>query len=268
MAIIQRFSQKYDSYISNQFRKISIHSLRPRKPAEFSNGQHKGTWVNDSLFILDDSFVPSSRFNPSEKNIGEIKEELQRIYGITYTGIAHNGYEADFLPISIAAIDLDAFFRYKQMYSKSKSNAAKEPESKHDKEMYVSSVDNYYKTFKKARNQNFKIADSIAADMQIPIPGLPSKYTAEELANWRSKNHFTWDESLDNGYILIPSIIHSLHSHNGLVGFSQLAFKERAKINGQTSTLSIDEQNAIISIDDLVNLDRLYHLSNKPIGDT
>jgi hypothetical protein len=257
-AIYQHLAKNIGTYISDQFRKISIRSIRPRKPAEYSNGQHKGEWIGDSLFVLDNSFIPAPKYNPSGKTIGEITHELQGKYGIIYQGIIHNGFEADFSPLSIASIDLATFFDKKAAYLKEKQKPSSESLTNSESNRYVTAVENYYSTFKKIRSQNFGIADRIAAELQLPIPGLPSGYTAAELSSWRSANHFTWDEGLDNGYILIPSIIHSLHAHNGLVAFSQVAFKERKKLDAQALDFSMLDENSIISIEDLLYLDCVY----------
>ena len=104
---------------------------------------------------------------------------------------------------------------------------------------------------KNRRNQNFDLADKIIAERQIPIMGLNPGYTAAELAKWR-EGKFTWDEQVNGGYNLVPTVIHGNIAHTGLVSSSNMAvkyFEERA--NDAPNKYSWNEENAPISLTDL-----------------
>ena len=108
---------------------------------------------------------------------------------------------------------------------------------------------------KSRRNSNFTIADQLAAERQIPIPGLPSGYTATDLAAWRSdpRHRFTWDEQVNGGYNLVPTIIHGNIPHTGLVSSSTKAMEyfEQRK-NDPPDKYSWAEEDAPISISEVL----------------
>ena len=188
-----------------------------RSPSEISKGQVKGEW-NDNTFIPDDNYI-NPNFNPQKHTVAQIKERLHSDYGIKFDGIPFINGVADFSSISLANISIEDFlFKAKgiirEQFVKLGFNPTKKTELLY--EVFI-------KNEKDKRNVNFHIADTIAAERQIPIPGLPQGYTARQLSDWRSEHHFSWDEQLESGYHLVPSVIHDIVSHTGVVSVSKHA---------------------------------------------
>lgn len=208
-----------------------------------SEGEQSGNWQGETFCPLDTT-VPS-KFNPEKLSFGEIKTELEREYGLQFEGVPYvNGY-ADFSSVAVAKVNLaDVVER------RVKQDQMKDPKAHSD------GID-FDSIFKK-RGKNFACADEIAADSQIEIPGLAPGYTKDDLKKWREKHHFTWDESFDNGYILVPSVVHGNISHTGLVGVSthgrEIERKSATKLQRHHSDGAegyVAEEDAIISIAEL-----------------
>ena len=174
--------------------------LSPREHT--ADGRHQGSWQGNT-FITSDDFVPGKN-NPHKLTFGQLRQQARQKYGIDYTGTPFvNGY-ADFSGISVAQVGLQDIVD---------ANLADHPElydSKNGVDFRNMFSDNH-------RSRNFGYADTIAAAKQLPIPGLKPGYTKDDLADWRKKNGFTWDESHDHGYLLVPGFIHNNTSHTGLV---------------------------------------------------
>lgn len=174
---------------------------RRRMPRETTNdGQIRGSWQGN-VFCLSDSFVPSS-CNPGGLTFGQLKQQLADQYGIHYTGTPFAGGYADFSGVAVAQVGLEEIVD---------ANLKQNP-GLFDP---VKGID--FETIYSRRDVNFALADEIAAAKQLPIPGLVPGYTADELKQWRSKHGFSWDESFQNGYLLVPAIIHGNTGHTGLV---------------------------------------------------
>lgn len=217
-----------------------VRKMRTPK-TETSAGELKGTW-QDSVFYMDDDFVPKYE-NDSNLTVGEIKQQLKETYGIHVDGIPFKDGVADFSGISVASIST------KDIVMKSTGMSAFDYESMdpHERTEKLSEV-----FAAKRRNSNFTLADQIAAERQIPVPGLAPGYTASELAEWRSENKFSWDEQVNGGYNLVPAIIHGNISHTGLVSSSNKAmtyFKRRE--SDDPTKYSWDEEDAPISFSEL-----------------
>ncbi len=208
-------------------------------------GGQTGVWLEDT-FYPDDTAVPE-KHNPERMSYGEVKEKLEREYGLKFDGITYkNGY-ADFSSVSVAKVDLAEIVDRHVL-----RDLQKNPE------VHAEGI-NFTDIYKK-RARNFDIADEIATEKKLAIPGLKQGYTKSDLHTWRKENRFTWDESFDNGYILVPSVIHGNISHTGLVGIGthgqdiELASAQR-HIRHSTDTTSryLSEEDAIISISELEN---------------
>lgn len=210
-----------------------------------SKGEHIGSWQGE-IFCPVDSVVPS-KFNPEKLSFGEIKMELERKYGLQFNGVPYvNGY-ADFSSVAVAKVNL-ADVVERQV----KRDQQKDPRA-HSEGIDFDSI---YKNLGK-----FDCADEIAADNQIDIPGLAPGYTKKDLKAWRKEHHFTWDESFDNGYILVPSIVHGNIPHTGLVGVathgSEIERNSAKKLHRHHPDGADDyvsEEDAIISISKLEDI--------------
>ena len=209
-----------------------------------SEGDVKGHW-NETVFFLDDDFVPKYA-NERGLTIAEIKQELHDSCGINLGGIPFDNGIADFSSISVASIPT------KDIVTESRGMTSQDYDSLEPLER----TRLFSEVFDEGRrNQNFDLADRLAAERKIPIPGLPEGYTAQDLKAWRSdpKHRCTWDEQVNSGYNLVPSIIHGNISHTGLVGSSSTAVEyfDRRK-NDSPEKYSWDESEAPISIDEFL----------------
>ena len=105
---------------------------------------------------------------------------------------------------------------------------------------------------RKRRKINFQIADELLAMKQISLPGLVCPYTAEQVAEWRKKRGFSWDEQVTNGYLLVPTIIHRQLAHIGLVGISESAIenyrRQQKKLKNNPKAYALSEEEAPVSI--------------------
>ena len=191
---------------------------KARLPEKFDGEHIRGDW-DEKVFFLNDDFVPKL-FNPEKLSIKDIKQELKEKYEITLDGISYYDNIADFSSISVANVSTE------EMFMKIRNM----PKKRYDKMKTIKKVKNFSKIFtSKRRSENFIIADGIAAENKIKIPGLPDGYTRKQLTKWRKKNKFTWDEQLNGGYLLVPSVIHSCLAHTGLVSTSENAYKNLNK---------------------------------------
>ena len=174
-----------------------------REASEEKNGESFGHYEGNT-FIPDDDAVPALA-NEEGKTFGQIKEDLKDKYGIEFTGVPYNNTEADFSGISIAQVSLF------DIESRMATDRGKDPMDP------IMNPGDYHGEFAD-RNANFDRACDIAAEKGLPIPGLPEGYSGKDLREWMKENKFTWDESVTNGYILVPSAIHNNIPHTGLVG--------------------------------------------------
>lgn len=216
-----------------------VRRLRSPKTETYC-GELKGKWEN-SVFYLDDNFVPKYK-NDEKLTVAEIKQQLFTSFGIEFDGIPFANGVADFSGISVATISTKEIVMKSTGMSELEYNRM-EPLERTKK---LSEVFD-----KNRRNANFDLADKIVAERQVPIPGLGSGYTATELADWR-EGKFTWDEQVNGGYNLVPTIIHGNISHTGLVSSSDKAvvYFERRKDDPPTK-YSWDEETAPVSIEEL-----------------
>lgn len=219
-------------------REISLAGAEIRKMRSPKEGT-RGRW-QDTVFFLEDSFVPK-KYNPENLTVGEIKQQLSELFGIQVDGIPFTNGVADFSSISIASISTADIVMRKKGISQSNFDRL-EPL---DRTKLLNEV------FTPERKDNYKIADQIVAERQLPIPNLAPGYTADDLEDWREKGKikFTWDEQINGGYNLIPSIIHESIAHTGLVQSPSRAveyFERRKKDSPEK--YSWDEAEASISI--------------------
>ena len=199
----------------------------------------RGRW-QDTVFYLDDTFVPP-KYNSEHLTVGEIKHQLNELYGIQVEGIPFTNGVADFSSVSIANVSTADIVMRKKGISQSDYDSL-EPL---DKTKLLDEV------FTTKRTDNFDLADEIVAERQIPIPGLSPGYDADDLKEWREKGKvkFSWDEQINGGYNLIPSVIHESIAHTGLVKSTSRAveyFEKRE--NDSPEKYSWDESEAPISI--------------------
>lgn len=203
-----------------------------------------GRW-DGSVFYLDDSYVPP-KLNEKNLTVGEIRQNLSKDYGLQLEGIPYIDGTADFRSLSVASISTKDIVMLASNISSTEYDRL-EPTEK---------AELFGNIFTKAnRKKNFDYADQIAAERQIPIPGLHSGYTADELRIWRTDpdHHFSWDEQVVTGYHLIPSVIHGNVSHTGSVGATAKAveyIKKRKKASPSEDCLP--EENAPISITEVL----------------
>ena len=176
-----------------------------------------GQWVGD-VFHPDKTVMPT-KFNPRGLTFGQIIDDLQARFGLRYTGTPYREGYADFSQIALAQISLSDIVQ-RHVADGLCADPFTNGEAVDYDEIYAQ------------RERNFRYADEIAANNQIPIPGLPDGYSPDDLEDWRKANLFTWDESYLNGYLLVPAELHNNISHTGLVGISgHLQEAERAITN-------------------------------------
>ena len=177
-----------------------------------------GHWDGDT-FCPDRGATPS-RYNPEKRTYGQIIDNLETQYGIRYYGTPYKEGHADFSGIAIAQVSLaDIVDKHVQ------NGLIEDP-------MIAGAGADFAKIFSN-RERNFEYADEIVAKAQVSIPGLPSGYSATDLAKWREDHRFTWDESYLNGYLLVPSEIHNNISHTGLVAISGRGKQAEETITGK-----------------------------------
>lgn len=227
-----------------------------------SDGRRKGSY-RGNVFIFDEEYVPRNQFNDGHKTIGEIKNELHEKYNIDVEGIPITDGEADMSSIAVVQIPYSKVLEKRtgtDLESMEQELESKRLDGVDTTEERLSSLRDVFgktDTGKDKRSKNFYAADQITVDMQADIPGLDKPYTVKDLRRWRRDNHFSWDEQLDNGYILVPSVIHSEIKHRGLVGYVTSAVKAYAEEKEYRRThgegLYCDEEDAPISISELLD---------------
>ena len=156
-------------------------------------GTAAGTWKSE-IFYPDADWIPPYK-NPEHRTFGEIQQALAEKFNIPVQGIPFRDGCADFSGIAVAQISL------KDMLDACPAV----PEGKNPLEAL------------KNRRRNMDLADRIAVEKQLPIPGLSPGYTLADLRKWKKENGFTWDESPTQGYLLVPTIIHGNIGHTGVV---------------------------------------------------
>lgn len=182
----------------------------------------EGTW-NSNVFYPDLEVVPS-KYNPEQKSFSQIISDLEKNYGIHYTGTPYVYGYADFSNIAIAQVDFTDIID-------------KNVQDGFSKDPLLDGENVNYDVIFSNRNRNFRYADEICAERGISIHGLHDGYSASELASWRKENHFTWDESYNNGYLLVPSELHNNIPHTGLVGIATHGEQaEKSIINKQNNS--------------------------------
>ena len=223
-----------------------------RTPKETARtGASIGTW-RDGVFCPADSYIPTN-YNPEKRSFQQIRDSLQEKYGIEFAGVPYvNGY-ADFSSVAVARVNLADVIE---------SRVAEDREAYTLDEDEGKGID--FEKLLSERGKNFDCADRLAAEKHIPIPDLPKDYTAADLKKWRKEQKFTWDESYDGGYMLVPSVIHGNIPHTGLVGIgthgSQIEkeFEDRhshEKGNREESGF-VSDSDAVISYDELLQRKR------------
>lgn len=217
---------------------------------ETSSGTARGTW-SGTTFTLDDDYVPE-KYNDEGLTVGQIKSRLRDDYGIEVSGIPYVDGVADFSGISVANIPTA------DIVMKSTGISAEEYTSLSQRERteVFQSVFSDVTDGKSKRERNFDFADQLAAERKIPIPGLPEGYTATDLKKWRSEHKFSWDEQVNGGYNLVPTIIHGNVSHTGLVSTSGSAHtylvERDADMRLHPEKYSWNNEDAPISVSDLL----------------
>lgn len=238
--VLEAIEQNYDQARDREIRAMARDVREFNLPQEVTEeGITRGRWEENS-FILDDDFVPS-KFNPEQKTISEIRNDLQERYGLELNEIPYQNGEADFSNISVAHLDADDIAAARLGMDAAEWKALSET----DRLEKMSEVfDN--------RPANFSVADRLAAERGMEIPTLGTNYTKEDLEQWRKDNHFTWDEQL-GGYHLVPSIIHGNLAHTGLVSSSSNAQRtlEDYRENGDKYTW--DDADAPVSIQEVLD---------------
>lgn len=215
---------------------------------ETSSGSARGSW-DGTTFTLDDDYIPE-KYNDDGLTVAQIKQNLHETYGIDVGGIPYVNGVADFSGISVANIPTaDIVTRSTGMSSEEYASLSQNERTAVFQKVFSDATDG-----KSKRERNFDYADQIAAERQIPIPGLHEGYTATDLKKWRSEHKFSWDEQVTGGYNLVPTIIHGNVSHTGLVSTSGSAHtyleQREADMKLHPEKYSWDEADAPISISD------------------
>ena len=240
--IAQEIGDSYEDIKNHQIRVLAQETRGFNKPIQ----GEKGLWEG-SRFVLDDNYVPSERFNPEHRTMEEIKEDLKNNFAIDVSEIDYPDGQADFSSISVANVDSEEIVLRKENLKRDQW----EQKSEAEKLSVMAKVFD-----KNARNTNFQIADKIAAEKHINIPGLGRDYSPSDLKQWRQDNRFTWDEQIGKGYNLVPSVIHSSLSHTGLVSNIRNATDNYNAYMENIDKYSFDEETAPISIEELEKLEK------------
>lgn len=227
------------------------------EPSVERQGVSVGKWVDDT-FVFSDDYVPSSH-NSEKLNMGQIKKALKEDYQISFDGIPYIDGVADFRTVAVANIStVDIICKAKGITREEYASLSHEDMSVVLQEVFGKSPDGDDR-----REHNFCLADQIAAERQFPIPGLPKGYTAKQLAEWREKNKFSWDEQLITGYSLVPTVIHGNLRHTGLVGTANRAAsflkRHNSDIKENPERYCCDEEDAPISMADIEEIKRKKH---------
>ena len=257
--------EQYESYMKHETRRIVNNSSDIHKIANHettSDGRKKGSYSGDK-FVFEEEYVPTNRFNDERKTIGEIKKELREKYDIEVGCIPIIDGEADISSIAVVHIPYSKVLEKRtgtDLESMEYELESKRLDGVDTTEERLSSLRDVFgktDTGKDKRSKNFSAADQITVEMQADIPGLDKPYTVKDLRRWRRDNHFSWDEQLDNGYILVPSVIHSEIKHRGLVGYVTSAVKayaeEKEYRRTHSESLYWEEEDAPISISGLLD---------------
>lgn len=215
---------------------------------ETSLGTARGSWEG-TMFTLDDNYVPE-KYNDDCLTVAQIKQNLHEAYGIDMGGIPYVNGVADFSSISVANIPTaDIVMRSTGMSLEEYALL-----SQCERTEVFQTVFSDVSDGKSKRERNFDYADQIASERQIVIPGLPEGYTAADLKKWRSEHKFSWDEQVNGGYNLVPTIIHGNVSHTGLVSTSGSAHtyleQREADMKLHPEKNSWEEEKSPISISD------------------
>ncbi len=236
-----------------QLRKLNI----PR--TETAVGTVRGVWKGSS-FKLDDSYIPE-KYNDSKRTVGEIKKSLLDSYGIRVDCIPYVNGIADFSSISVAHVSTADIVKKATGMSDSEYKGM----SQHERTGLFQKVFSDAADGVDKREKNFDYADQLAAERQIDIPGLDRGYSAADLKKWRTDNKFSWDEQVNAGYNLVPTVIHGNLSHTGLVSTSGSVFtyleKRKQDLELNPESYCWDEQSAPSSISEL--RDRARHFSTQ-----
>lgn len=230
--------------IGAEARKLNVPGVETRE------GSTRGTW-SGSTFLLDDNYIPE-KYNDSKSSISQIKKNLSDRFGIQVYGIPYVDGVADFSGISVAHIEIsDIVKKATGMTPAEYSKLTQTDRTWLFQEVFSDVSDGISK-----RNRNFDYADQLAAERNIPIPGLSDGYSATDLKKWRTENKFSWDEQVNSGYNLVPTVIHGNLSHTGLVSTSRRAFSylesRKRDMDKNPGDYCWDEKIAAISIDELV----------------
>ncbi len=254
---------RYNSYMNHEVRRLVNHSsvIKTVRNNEVNRkGEKKGNYIGDTFFF-NEEYVPNNQFNPEGRNIRELRQTLRNKYGIELNGIPVADGEADFSSIAVASVTYSQIMKRitgKSLEDREMQNVD-ENENDDPVKMRLSVMKAVFgknDNGEAPRGRNFGIADSIVADMQLDIPGLKKPYVRGDVEKWRKENHFSWDEQLDNGYILVPSVIHAEIQHRGLVGYSSSAVaeyeREQQYIEAHDCELYWNEADAPVSIKELI----------------
>lgn len=234
---------------------LGMENYKLKKTAEFSRGQLKGVWAGN-IYYFNDEYVPKNRrYNAKEKNIGQIKEELFFHYGLKLQGIHFVDNVPDLGSIAIIKLDIETIIERieDQMEEGDKRHSKQQADRQMESERIAEKLHRFEKMFSRVKSKkNFSLADQILSELQIPLPGLKIPYTKNDVEEWRSQNHFTWHEQL-NQYVLVPSIIHGLLPHIGLVGVAQNAKNNFDKQQKELSegVYDLEEADAPISLEEI-----------------
>lgn len=208
----------------------------------------RGYWQG-SRFIFDDNFVPKNA-NNEKRTIKQIKHDLHNSFKIDLDEINFEYGVADMSKLSICNISLEDIIKNVNDLSYDDCKSLIAPDK------YVPDYLKYLSNTitKERREANFYIADKIAAELQLPIPGLKEGYTKKELTTWRKAHNFSWHEQVNKGYLLVPSVIHSNIPHIGAVGILKYSYDYMEKDDYgeyKYKRKFVDEEESIISISEL-----------------
>lgn len=180
----------------------------------------------------------------------DIKLELYENYGLKVDGISFENDEMNLKNCSLVQLSYEDIMEraVEKMSWEEKKKFRLDNMTAQEKRLKKMQI-----VFNKERRKiNFQIADELLAMKQISLPGLVCPYTAEQVAEWRQKRGFSWDEQVTNGYLLVPTIIHRQLAHIGLVGISESAIenyrRQQKKLKNNPKAYALSEEEAPVSI--------------------
>ena len=250
-AMLRAVIENRKQFVDRQDSMLGMEEKRKRSTGEQTKtGVEKGRWEGERYYFCDDYIPNDKKLNPDRKTMRDIKLELYENYGLKVDGISFENDEMNLKNCSLVQLSYEDIMEraVEKMSWEEKKKFRLDNMTAQEKRLKKMQI-----VFNKERRKiNFQIADELLAMKQISLPGLVCPYTPEQVAEWRQKRGFSWDEQVTNGYLLVPTIIHRQLAHIGLVGISESAIenyrRQQKKLKNNPKAYALSEEEAPVSI--------------------